>query len=411
MRRIRSILIVVVPIAGLLSIVAWNEVSRLERARYLMASGQFAEALPQLDRYLSWFPGDAAAHMNMAEALIKDESQPEANAVRNAISHLEHAQTDPAFRVAAGIQAGRVQFLLLTQPFDAEHRFQDALQIEPENFEANWLMWKLLDVTMRAHLSEPHFWKCYERAKRADRPALLRDWYLSQFSPGTANASIDHMMGIQSPDESPHSRIELRRLALFRDEQQTWPQAHAAFAAWCHLEGAHELAREAIDESIEMARNDPFYLATVILVRINSGDFGAAQAAFGHWPESDRGFDYWKSRGLVSEEVRGDDGDAADAFQRALKIWPGHCDASLQHRRSNCLMRLGRKDEAAECREAACRIDDLMELDLHTRLRRLLVDLTSRTTSAEMAEFYRQLGRHREADEWQNLVTQSFPNK
>ena len=393
-------LLVVVPLVGILTIVAWNEASRLERARYLMASGQFAEARSQLGRYLSWFPDDAAARMNMAEALIKDESQTEAHVIRIAIGHLEHAQTDPVFHVAAGIQAGRLQFLLLSQPFDAEHRFRDVLQAEPENYETNRLMWKLLDVTMRAHLSEPYFWQCYEHAIRADRPDLLRDWYLSQFSPGTANASLDHMMGIQSPDESPHARIELRRLARFRDKQMNWPQAHAAFAAWCHLEGAHELAREALDESIESARDDPFYLATVILVRINSGDFDAA-----------RGFDYWKSRGLVFEEVRGDDRDAADAFERALKIWPGHCDASLQHRRSNCLMRLGRKDEAAECREAASRVDALMELDLHTRLRRLLVDLTSRKTLTEMVEFYRHLGRQREADEWQNLATQTSPNE
>jgi len=411
MRRTRSILFVVVPLAGILSIVAWNEASRLERARYLMASGQFADARSQLDRYLSWFPGDAAARMNMAEALIKDESQTEASVIRNAIRHLEYAQTDPEFRVFAGIQAGRLQFLLLTQPFNAERRIRDALRVEPENFDANWLMWKLLDVTMRAHLSEPYFWKCYEHANRADRPTLLRDWYLSQFSPGTANASLDRMMGIQSPDESPHARIELRRLDRFRDEQMNWPQAHAAFAAWCHLEGAHELACEALDESIETARDDPFYLATVVQVRINSGNFEAAQAAFEHWPESDRGFDYWKSKGLVSEEVRGDDRGAADAFAHAVNIWPGHCDASLQHRRSNCLMRLGRKGEAAECREAASRVDSLMELDLHTRLRRLLVNLMSRKTLAEMAEFYRHLGRQREADEWQNLATQVLPTE
>jgi len=153
-----------------------------------------------------------------------------------------------------------------------------------------------------------------------------------------------------------------------------------------------------------MARDDPFYLATVIRVRINSGDFEAAQAAFDHWPESDRGFDYFKSSGLVSEEVRGDDQVASLAFMAALEIWPGHCDASLQHRRSNCLMRLGRSDEAAECRSAASRIDSLMELDLHTRLRQLLADLTSRETLAEMAEFYQRLGRHREANEWRKLA-------
>lgn len=409
MRRLRLILFFVLPVAGIASWYVWNETSRVDHARYLIESGQFTEAREELARYLGWFPDDTTANFLMAETMIKDESQVEDDIVQQAIVHLQIAAHDPAFREQSLLHEGRLRFLLLSQPFQAEALFRTALEERPDNYAANWLLWKLLDMTMRAHLSEPFFWRCFELADASERPQLLRDWYLSQFSPGTANADLDRMIGVLEPTESPGTRIELRRLAQFRSQEPKEILAHAAFAAWCRHARAVDVASEALDESISLATNEPFYLATVLQVRLDSGDFAGAAAAFEHWPDSDRSFDYWKCRGLLAEEVHDNHRDAEDAYRRAALMWPGQCDASLQHRRSNCLMRLGRKDDAEQCREAAKRIDDLMELGLHARLRQLLLDLTSPTALTETARFYQQLGRQREAKEWLSLASVPTP--
>lgn len=404
MRRPRLILSIVLPLVAVVVGLIWIEVSRFDRARYLIETGEFAAAREELSVYLRRFPDDTAANFLMAEMLIKDESQPGIEVVEQAIVHLQQARPDPVYREQSLLHEGRLKFLLLSRPFEAEGLFRAALHYNPDNYAANRLMWKLLDMTMRAHYSEPYFWRCYELADTVEKPRLLRDWYLSQFSPGTANSDLDRMLGILGPNESPGTRIELRRLNQFRTEQPDEILAHTAFAAWCRHARALDVATEAINESIQLATDDPFYLATVIQVRVDSGDFEGASSVFNHWPESDRSFEYWKCRGLLAEELGEEYEDASEAYSRAASMWPGHCDASLQHRQANCLMRLDRQADAEQCRQSAKRIDDLMELDLHARLRRLLVNLTAPETVASVVDFYTQLGREREAREWQTLI-------
>ena len=73
-----------------------------------------------------------------------------------------------------------------------------------------------LDIEIGRHqLTEPIFWKVFELCPPAERYVRMREWFLSEFSPGTSAAPLDEKIGVV--DEKEHSGLiaEYRRLQRY----------------------------------------------------------------------------------------------------------------------------------------------------------------------------------------------------
>src|SRR5579872_1919453 len=99
------------------------------------------------------------------------------------------------------------------------------------------MLWNLLNVTGRFHLTQPIFWRTYELSRPSDKPLLLRDWYLSEFGRGTAFAELDRKLNVLSENESPSLVTEFERLRQIRAEEPDWPIGQAALARLLMREG------------------------------------------------------------------------------------------------------------------------------------------------------------------------------
>ena len=381
----------------------------LSQAERLAADRQWDAARKSLAFYLRFYPADEEARLLMAQAFISDNSLVGEVKVHAALTQLQQISKNSARSAEARLQEGRLHFLLLLQPGRAERCFLDALQLEPTRLEAHLLLWKLFNATNRWDLSEDHFWQVYERTPSSDHPILLRDWYLSEFSPGTATMELDRRMGLLGVTEQPSVESEHRRLEAFVSNEPGWPVGYAILARWFHRQGGLPQAIEQLDRAGQLPSDvsDPFVIATRVLSSIEIGEFDEARRAFDRWPEPHTGYEYWKSQGLIADQALRNDRQAAAAFEQAIATTPGKSDWLTQHRLAQCLMRLGNRERAATVRQHSKEVESLMESPLHQQLRRALSSPNAPKTVEEMADLYRRLGRSRESTAWQRLTIES----
>jgi tetratricopeptide (TPR) repeat protein len=376
-------------------------------AEALLAGGSYGRARARLNRYLWLHPRDPHAHLLMAEALIRDDSLPADHSVGAAIGHLQCIPDESSQGAEARIREARLEFLIRKRPVRAERLLRRAIEQEPGSFEAHAMLWKVFDLTGRADLTEPIFWRCYELAPAHKRGALLRDWYLSQFAPGSASEPLDRRMGFVGPGEEWSRFVELRRLIEFRNTEPAAPQAHAAIAQWFLLrqndaEQAIEAFRAAT--AAELPFGEPLYVARLTEACLHLGWHEHAAESFAQWSAPRDGYYYWKTRGMVDEEVHHDFPSAVEAYGRAILVWPGECDWSTRFRLANCLMRLGKETQAAEVRARALTLQPLMEPSLHQHLREVLTEFDRAGSLEDLARFYENLGRLGEADCWRREI-------
>ncbi len=381
----------------------------LPQAERLADDRQWNAARQSLAFYLRFYPADGEARLLMARAFISDNSLAGEDKVHAALAQLGRIPHNSARSAEARLQEGRLHFLLLWQPGRAERCFLDVLKLEPARLEARLLLWKLFEATNRWELGEEHFWHVYERTPPNERPVLLRDWYLSEFSPGTATAELDRRMGLLGETEPPSSESERRRLEAFVAADPAWPTGYAILARWFHRQGGIPQAIEQVDraERLPGGADDPFVIAERISISIEAGEFDEARRAFERWPEPHEGYQYWKNQGLIADQVLHNDRQAIDAFERAITTTPGKSDWLIQHRLAQCLTRLGDRERASTVRKHSKEVESLMESALHQQLRRTLSAPNAPTTGAEMADFYRRLGRSQESAAWQRLTNVS----
>lgn len=376
----------------------------LSAAQESAKRGDWAQARSQLRRFLGLHPSDGRALLLMAEALAKDETLPAREAVLSSISYLGQVPDTSPQAAAARLHEARLRFVILLEAGRAEALLREAVEAEPDSFEAHHLLWKLFELTGRSHLAEPTFWRVYELAREGERAVLLRDWYMSQFFPSTAAAELERQLGLSGPDGQPGGKNEAFRFKRFRDAEPDAAVGRAALARWFLLEGDPSFAMTLLDQAAEAVpgiEGDPFYLATRIATLIDLGRVEEAQECLAGWPETQRtGHEYWKWRAVLLEQVGRDFAGALQAYDRALGIWPGPGDWRTQFRKAACLGRLGNHAEAEQVRLAADQVEKLMHDEVQAELRAALGDLTSESKLRIVEDFYRRLGRDREADCW-----------
>jgi tetratricopeptide (TPR) repeat protein len=372
----------------------------LAAAQRLLTRGEPREAQKSLKRYLHLYRNDNRARLALAEALVADDDRPAEDAARDAIAQLDRIPDDSPLGAEARTRAGRLVFLILLRPGDAELQFRKAISLKPDALDPHIMLWNLLNVTGRFHLTQPVFWKIYELSPTAERPLRLRDWYLSEFGRGTAFAELDRKLGVLAKDASPSMLSEYHRLRNIRLAQPDWPAGTAALARMLRDEGYRELALQVLDLAGPEAIRDPYFLATRIQIAMDAGEFDEATDWFTRWPEPHEGFEYWFFRGTIADEIRRDDAEAIFAYQQALKEPLGDTDWQMLTRLAHCLLRSGRAEEARTVRELGERLSKLMERELHKELRKAFIDLHNPDSIRQIIDFYRQLGRDREVAEW-----------
>lgn len=372
----------------------------LAAAERLLARGEHLQATKRLRRYLQLYRGDDRARLLLAEATVANDDRPAEDAARDALAQLNRISDSSPRAAEARTRAGRLLFLILLRPGEAERLFRRAIELAPDALDPQLMLWNLLNVTGRFHLTYPVFWRLYDLTAENDKPFRLRDWYLSEFGRGSAFAELDRKIGVLARQDKPSLISEYDRLRHIRAAEPDWPAGMAALARLLRGEGQKDVACEVLQSAGPEAERDPFFLATRIELAMDAGEFDEASALFDRWPEPHDGYEYWMWRGTIADEVRRDDAEAIVSYEKALHAPLGDTDWQLMNRLAHCLLRAGRAADAAVTRERASQREKLMERELHQELRKAFVDLRQPRSIREIIDFYRRLGRDREVAEW-----------
>ena len=375
----------------------------MQRAELAMRRRNWTSARIEVSNYLQVFPQDDAARLHLAEAYFKDSTLDSMRAVSAAIEQLRLIpRTSPQWP-AACVQEARMNLFAQLQPHRAELLLRDMLATDPDNVDGNYVLWKLYDLTGRSHLAEPNFRKVLAKTPEAQRPFRLREWYLSQFYPATANPELDQLMGFYDPSEKRSAVTELRRLEAFRQSEPKSALNHAAVARWYSLEGDPKTSLRLLQQALDVTDTplqDSFFVATLTQVLFDLGEFDNATKVYGAWPGERSGYEYARLGAILADEVDRDYDRAIRNYRDIISIWPGQADWRIQYRTARCLAKIGDETAAESTRLRAKKIELLMEEDIHAPLRRLLATPDQLEACDQMMQFYEQLGLEFEATQW-----------
>lgn len=399
---------------GLFGVAAYFGVTRIgalrahDRAQAAIQAQDWRSARTELQTYLGVFPADESARLKLAEAFFKDARLDPERAVSSAILQLNLVRRESALWPAARLQEARMTLFARLQPHRAEALLRETLANETDNVEAHYVIWKLFDLTGRSHLAEPYFRKVLDATPSEQRPFRLREWYMSQFYPATANPELDQMMGFHNAGAARSSLTELRRLEAFRDLEQKAAPNHAAVARWFSLEGDPKLALKMLQDALEIAEaplQDPFFVATLVQVLFDLGEFESALKYFRAWPGERSGYEYSRLGAILGDDVERDYENAISRYRQVISVWPGQADWRIQFRLARCLAKSGNEEAAETMRQKAKQIELLMEEDIHVPLRRLLATPDQLEICHQMTQFYEQLGLEFETQQWREQFT------
>jgi len=380
-----------------------------EQGRQYLRERRDELAESAFDRCLQYTPLDAELILLWAEAVISGRNRTPQQAAELALTRLQQIPDSSPFAAEARMREGRLGLLVLLKPDFAESRLRKSLQLGPPTLDANYLIWKACDLTERFSDSEPWFWAAYELTPVEQQPERLREWYTSQFSPQAANAELDRLMGFLEPERFSDDTVTLARLAAFRRNE---PDSFLTAAAEAHFM-IHLRDR---DPAIELllkqwqrpgAITQDFLMSTLVDVLLETGRLDEAQVIFERWTPG-QSFQWLRTAGRMQQIVYQQDAEAVQLFEKALPIWPGPIDWSLLHFKAQSLAKLGQRTDSETARVRAKEIELLMELEVHRELRQALLDLRRPENLQKMEDFYRKIGRDREANEWKKHLERLF---
>ncbi|MCA9064505.1 MAG: hypothetical protein KDA96_15650, partial [Planctomycetaceae bacterium] len=394
-------------LAGLVGLGVWRHFEQgLEQGQRLIQKRDWDAAEVQLNNYLMLHPHDPEALLAKAELLIRRPRGDAKSAAETAVQLLDQIPDGLPLSAVARTQSARIRLLILRQVWHAETDLMSAIRQDPESLDANYMMWKVLDLTRRYHLVEPFFQVVYRHASPDQKLTYLTEWYLSQFSTFAASVQLDQMMGVTKPGAASDALSEYKRLIGFSQLDPNCPMLSSALAGWCKEYHFTEEKWKWFDKTWENA--DPTTpssaYATLFDIVIEDGRFDEAKEIYQSWPEPRSGYDFWKREGIYFSEVVTDLPRAVQACRNAIGEWPGPVDWQLRHRMAGLLVRMGKLQEAEDVRAAAHRFEKLMEVKLHSDLRSALAGERGADGLESLAQFYRDIERPMEADGWQELA-------
>lgn len=392
----------------------WSIESGLKRAQQAAKHGEWRLARYHLTEYLDWHPRDSEAHFLMAEAFVKDDVEGSQDFIHSAIHHLQKIEGDAPLAAKARLQEARLVLLMLQQPARAEQLLHASLELEPYSLEANLLMWKIRDLTGRHIISGEYFWRVYELSSEAERPLRLRDWYLAEFYPESANEAFYRALGVSAIGTIPAS---INLLVRFVETEPEAPFARAALATFYFQQGDLSSSLDILKEApnLSQAMEDPFFVAALFATLVELGEFEKARMCFKQFPAPRAGDLYLRSEGLFRQYIQEDPAAAVESYKLALATWSGKFDWGLMTRLSECLRKIGQIEESERMQSRVKYLTTKILLKEKTsRLRDKLLDLYNPNVAVEMRDFYQEFGLNQEAAAWEehrrNLTRASPPS-
>ncbi|MAG92177.1 MAG: hypothetical protein CMJ48_00280 [Planctomycetaceae bacterium] len=391
----------VLVVAGSVGYWWWSIESEMENARQAIERGDWKPARAHLTRYLDWHPQDPAAHLLMAEALVKDDSRTSDDFVQQAIEHLHQIGDDAPLSARARLQEARLALLILREPARAEHLLRRSLKLNPDSYEANFLMWKVLDLTGRHINSREYFWRVYELSPETERASRLRDWFFAEFYSETANEPFTRALGAEKIGKIPAS---VNLLVRFRESEPAASFVHAALAAYYLESGKPKSSLELLKEAPDLAHamQDPFFVAALFEALVDLGEFQKAKRCFEQFPRPHSGYLFWRCEGIYRQHVLNDAAAAVEPYTHASTCWPAKFDWNLMMRLSECLRKVGRNNEAERVQSRVKHLTTkVLTRERTSQLRNRVGNLNNPFLAQEICSLYREFGLTREADAWE----------
>ncbi len=407
--RSLSLLLLIAVIGGLAAFSFSPRVSSLDSAKRNVIRANWKEARSEILNHLKQFPDDAEAHLLMAELIVKSNAIAPVESAKTASEHLQKIAGSDPLAAKARLQEARLSLLILEQPAKAERLLRESISLAPDSFEANFLMWKLLDLTGRHVVSDPYFWKCYELSPESERPERLHEWFLSEFYPEIANDSFYAAFQIDSIGKVPAS---INLLARFREQEPTASFVYAALARFYLDNGKLPSSLEILKEypDLSKAMQDQFYVSVLFETLVEFGELEKARSCFDQFPEPRSGFTFCRCEGIFFQQVVGDSKAAATSFEKALATWPAKFDWGMMMKLAECYRVSGRNEESTELMARVKQITStVLTTERTSRLRTELQDLSNPHAASEAASLYRELGLVQEANAWE-IIRERFEN-
>lgn len=404
-RKMLFAVLLALGVVAALSVVVWMSLG-LRTAREAMSRDDLKSARTAVERYLRLFPGDAEARLLAGNAYFLDDSLPPIEAAEQAISHFSRIPDNSPLGADGRLRSGRAAFLVRQEPGRAEELLRRSITLNPDQFDAYYLLWQMYNMTERYFDSEPLFREAFRLCPPQERAFRLREWYSSQFTPLSACSQLDLLMSFRQETEVPSEEVALRRLTAFYEYEPNQPAIAAALAQWHIRNQSREIALEVLEKfsDRDRARTNHYFQAAHVEALIEAGQLERAGEEFARWPGPKTGYQYLRLAGMHAQEVQGDLASAEEFFRQATAIWPGPSDWLLMNRHVRCLALLGRKDESVRVQAEARRVEGLTDLQVHQKIRQALGELENPEGLAEVVKFYESFGRTWEADAWTSVI-------
>jgi tetratricopeptide (TPR) repeat protein len=288
------------------------------------------------------------AKLVLARATLSDESLGEP-ILEEAFQWLEEISPSSSVYPDAVTDRSRLMLLSKVEVRAAERLVNEAIRQSPDHLAANQLLFTIYCLTNRPERADPVFWVGFRQIPTEEKPAAFRQWFLSQFTRNGANRAFDVGTGIVPPNREPSDDDIIKRFIAFKDSEPNEATHYGAMASWWLWRTETKTALEILQIGQERASSvaEEVYLSSLIQALLNQGSLDQAKELLDQWPESERGFNYWRHLGVYQESVN-ERQLAVETYKKCLEIWPGPIDANIRHRLGQCLKELGRSDEAAK---------------------------------------------------------------
>jgi thioredoxin-like negative regulator of GroEL len=392
---------ILVAVAGISAYSFWMKACGFKLAQQAAGVGNWSTVRRHLSEYLDLYPSDQEARLLMAEAIVKRDIGDPRKSAEQAIVHLQKIHGKSLRAATARLQEARLSFLILQQPARAERLLHESLTVAPDSFDANYLLWKLLDLTGRHIISAEYFWKVYELTPQSERGERLREWYLAEFYPETANESFLTAFGATAVGKIPAS---VNLLVKFRESEPQAGCVHAALAKYYLENGKPGSAMDLLKESPDLSQSmqDPFFVAILFETLIELGEFEKARKCFQQYPEPHTGYLFWRTEGIFRQHVVNDAAAAVSSYEQCLTTWPAKFDWNVMVRLSDCLRKAGRRDDAENLKSRVTRLTtEELTIEKTSQLRDGLRKLNDSEIVSEVRDLYRTLGLEAESNAWE----------
>jgi thioredoxin-like negative regulator of GroEL len=353
----------------------------LRQAEDAIKDGRWLSASSDLERYVQLRPTDARARLLLGRSLLALGPHRGSRAV----FHLRQIPDDDRLAPEARVREAELLVMTLHRAADAEAALRAALRIDPDSIPARQGLFRIYWWEgRRTPEAEQWLHEVYELGNEKQQLSALGQLFWMRYAEYPKSQAFPMMQRFLQTDPTDFGA----RLGL----------------ALCFLEMTRiEDGVRLLEECTRERPTDPVPRSFLVERALDGGSWQRAQELLDDWPEPARVTRYWELRGRYLEQGVRQFADAVPCFEHALEERPDHW--STRYRLSQCLVALGRTEDADRERELGDRVAHAL---LDTRVQRLLDEVLPNIESRphgcdEIAELYDDVGLVSEGNMWRRL--------